>query len=403
MTSPLRTRGKGFLLWRCLQVLLLCMAGSANAAATCGHDWPLWRDFRTHFVQESGRVLDASVKEQHSSSESQSYGMFFALVANDRPAFDLLWKWSVDNLGNGDLTRQLPAWRWGLADDGTWGVLDPNSASDADLWYVYALLEAGRLWRAPEYTRQAEALLALVEAQELADLPGLGPMLLPGRNGFSQPEEQTWQLNPSYMPVPVLRRLHQASPGGWWNRIADNTVTMLEIVSPHGFAPDWISYQASSRPAGFLAKQERDGVGSYDAIRVYTWAGFTSPDDPLYPRLMSAVDGMVEASRSQGLPPEIVDAVRGTTKGTGPYGFSAALLPYFKAKGQGVLLAQQKARVEQSLGITPGQPGVQGRQPNYYDYVLSLFGMGWLEGQFRFRPDGTLITAWEKACPGTSR
>src|SRR5690606_38753057 len=126
------------------------------------------------------------------------------------------WKWTIENLGGGSLEAGLPAWIWGKAEDGTWRVIDQNSASDADLWFVYALLEAGRLWNEPEYTGQAHSLLALIESHELAELPGLGLMLMPGKEGFIDTQGKTWQLNASYLPIPLLRRLADESPHGPW-------------------------------------------------------------------------------------------------------------------------------------------------------------------------------------------
>ncbi|NYT78325.1 cellulase [Alcaligenaceae bacterium] len=389
-------------LW-CALLLLLCQMPMASAQQHCTVHWPLWNDFRTHFVQDSGRVLDASTDKQHSSSEGQSYAMFFALVAGDRTTFDRLWEWSINNLGAGDLSQQLPSWIWGRADDNTWRVLDDNSASDADLWFVYALLEAGRLWQEPNYTRQAHALLALVESQELADLPGFGLMLLPGRRDFIKHEDNAWQLNPSYLPMPLLRRLQSESPSGPWGRIANNTAALMEVVSPLGLAPDWATYQVLDPSPLFITDPIKGPVGSYDAIRTYLWAGLTAPEDPLYSRMLKALNGMVALTRDQGgVPPESVDMTTGVSKGTGPFGFSAALMPYFKAKGQSVLLTQQQTRVDAMLRKSVLSDSSQQGQPPYYDYVLSLFGMGWINNYFRFKPDGTLSISWEKECLGTS-
>ena len=136
----------------CLGGMAVAMLGvkSAGAKSDCAPDaWPLWRAFTTRFIQPDGRVLDASTPQRHSSSEGQSYGMFFALLANDRARFESLWRWSIDNLFGGTLKGRLPAWWWGRAPDGSWRVLDGNSASDADLWFVYALAEAARLWNQP--------------------------------------------------------------------------------------------------------------------------------------------------------------------------------------------------------------------------------------------------------------
>src|ERR671922_157943 len=118
------------------------------------------------------------------TSEGEAYALFFALVAGDHPLFDRLLKWTQENLAQGDLKQHLPGWNWGKRRDGNWGVIDENSASDADLWMAYALLEAGRLWSESRYAELARNILSNVVAREISDLAGLGPMLLPGPAGF---------------------------------------------------------------------------------------------------------------------------------------------------------------------------------------------------------------------------
>jgi endoglucanase len=58
-------------------------------------------------------------------------------------------------------------------------VIDTNSASDADVWIAWSLLEAGRLWKHPDYTRTGKALLKRIVSEEVVKVPGLGAMLLP--------------------------------------------------------------------------------------------------------------------------------------------------------------------------------------------------------------------------------
>ena len=123
------------------------MRATAPAAAQC--DWAAYRTFVERFVQADGRVIDYSTPTQQTTSEGQSYGMFFALVANDRATFDRLLDWTRANLAGNQFDAQnvrLPSWQWGKKPDGSFGVLDPNSASDSDLWIAYDLLQAGRLW-----------------------------------------------------------------------------------------------------------------------------------------------------------------------------------------------------------------------------------------------------------------
>jgi len=336
-----------------------------------------------------------------STSEGQSYAMFFALVANDRETFERLWRWSVANLAGGDTAQRLPAWSWGQRDDGAWGVLDSNAASDADLWFAYALLEAGRLWRQPAYTRDAQALLALIEGREVAQLPGLGSMLLPAPEGFAQPD--LWRLNPSYLPVPVLRRLAQASAKGPWTQVANNTVRVIQATTPKGYAADWVAYRDVSREGGALGRYENDPVhgakGSYDAIRTYLWAGMTPAADPAARPLLAALSGMATAVAATGAPPESVDVDSGQAQGQGPFGFSAALLPYFQARGQNDLLQGQLRRVRDAWAASQSPARLAVQQPPYYDYVLSLFGMGWFEQRYRFGATGRVSLEWEKKCP----
>ena len=46
--------------------------------------WDLWDEFKAVNVTPEGRVVDYSDAKLITTSEGQSYGMFFALVANDR-------------------------------------------------------------------------------------------------------------------------------------------------------------------------------------------------------------------------------------------------------------------------------------------------------------------------------
>jgi endo-1,4-beta-D-glucanase Y len=388
--------GLAAVLWGSSQAIAAAPARLCSAPA-----WPLWQAFTTHFIQADGRVLDASTPQKQSTSEGQSYGMFFALVANDRARFELMWRWSISNLFGGTLPGRLPAWLWGQATDGAWRVLDPNSASDADLWFVYALSEAARLWDHPAYLRDARTLLATIESLEVSEVPDLGTMLRPGNIGFLQDGGRQWQFNPSYLPVPVLRRLAVLSPRGPWGRIADNTAHVVrQAGKPHGVVPDWVAYAVDAQGAwGFVPHPGKGSIGSYDAIRSYLWAGMTPFADPLAARMMQSLHGLAAIHARTGILPESVDAVTGEAKGIAPFGFSAALLPYLETAGAPAQRVQDRRRhVERELVRVLTEPAVAAKQPPYYDIVLSLFGMGWLDRHYRFSRTGELAPRWTSEC-----
>lgn len=381
--------------------LLAAMAGGAAIAAlpACAGagdggtvepvctEWTAWTQFLARHVQEDGRVVDFHTPQQHSTSEGQSYTLFFALVANDRPVFDRVLAWTRDNLSGGDVGARLPAWQWGRAEDGSWRILDPNAASDADLWIAYALLEAGRLWSAPEYTELAERLLARIVEGVVVETPELGAVLLPGPTGFVH--EAGLRLNPSYVPLQLFRRFAAEYPSGPWGALVDSSLRLMAETAPRGFSPDWTLWTQE----GWEVDPVSRGIGSYDAIRVYLWAGMLDPEDPARERLLAALHGPAGVLAGDGVLPERVDTVTGTAEGAAPLGFSAALLPYLHARGDDALLAGQSRLVDATIA----QPASAEALP-YYERTLVLFGGGWLERRYAFARSGRLITRWDSSC-----
>lgn len=379
------------------------IAASALAAPSSCPPWPLWQAYSARFIQADGRVIDYATDIYHSTSEGQAYALFFALVANDRPRFDRLLRWTTDNLAGGDLRRRLPAWQWGRRNDGSWDVVDANSASDADLWLAYALLQAARLWRDPNYGVLGRAVLSNVRNQAVAELPGLGPMILPGAQGFKE-DERTVRLNPSYLPIQLLRAFAAEDRAGPWQSVAANTLKFVQDISPLGFVPDWAVYKASpgngaAAAGNFDFDPAKGSEGSFDAIRVYLWAGMLHPTDRLARPLLGALGAMREhLRRPPSAPPLRTDARTGAAEGDGPVGFSAAVLPYLSALGETLILERQRSRT------TAGAKGdLIGENPRYYDQVLAMFGLGWLEGRFRFEATGQLAPQWETQCRSKKR
>ena len=344
--------------------------------------WPAWNSFRSKFVSDEGRVIDRSLPQHVTTSEGQSYALMFALVANDRVSFDLILRWTENNLASGDLTSQLPAWDWGQRADGSWGVIDGNAAADADLWIAYALSEAGRLWKAPKYSALAELLAARILREETAEIPGLGLVLLPGPKGF-HPDDATWRLNPSYLPIQIMRRFSTIYPGTDWKKIADTSLEIIVHSAPSGFVPEWIDYQAAK---GFLAADQTPSATGFNAIRVYLWAGMLNSRDQAFPVLLKTLAPMGRHVATNGTLSRDVVTPNGTTRESASAGFSSALVPFLKASKQNAALHQQQQRI---VALAPLD-----RTDNYYDQVLTLFGLGWIEERYKFDLNGTLKPQW---------
>lgn len=356
---------------------LLATAGPALlCAAEPAGDWPA---FARDFIQADGRVIDHEA-EAISTSEGQAYALFFALVAGDRTRFETVLRWAEDNLAQGRLEDRAMAWKWGRDDQGQWRVLDANAASDADLWMAYTLYEAARRWQVPAWRLKADAMQARV-ARDLVTRVGDRTTLLPGPAGFSLPGGGV-RVNPSYLPLFVLRGLAREAPQGPWRSLAEGLPEML-AASPAKVAPDWLHVA----PASGYSLAAEFPVGSYDAIRVYLWAGMTHPDDPAREAVLRVLAGMTACVDAAGRVAERIDATRGTCTGTADAGFSWAVLPFLMARDD--LAQAQRARAAAAASPV-------GKR--YYPRSLEQFAAGWMAGRFRFAADGRLLLAEDSEC-----
>lgn len=363
-------------------VLTLCLMSVMNASCTA-QDWSsLWRSYVAGFMDNQVRVIDHSAGDR-TTSEGQAYGMFFALVANDRTHFDGLLRWTERNLADGDLSTHLPAWLWGHGANNQWGVIDHNPASDADLWMAYTLLEAGKAWNEPRYTKIGLALAHNIAAQEVGQVPGLGATLMPGPTGFQH--GSTYRLNASYVPLQLVLGLQHFVPDGPWAKVAASIPAVVSESAPHGFVSDWTDFKTVP------TLQSMPTVGSYDAIRVYLWAGMLDKSTPNRDTLLKSISGMASYLHTNAVPPAKVRPDGSIEDPKGPVGFSAALLPYADALHEDQIENQQMSRVRSEL---KPQTGLFGAPALYYDQNLVLFGLGFMQQQFSFDSEGALKLKW---------
>ena len=365
-----------------LCAVLLFVATAQAGDGSCER-WRQWQEFKGLYLSEDGRVIDASTPQAITVSEGQAYAMIFALIANDPATFVKIQRWTQDNMAGGNLARSLPAWKWGRAEDGRWSVLDRNPAADADLWMTYALAQGARLWHNAGYAQLAHAMAELILREEVSLIPGLGATLLPGAKGFVA--QQTWRLNASYAPIEVLRALERFSDERQWAAVLESSQRVIAASAPRGFAADWILYRESG---GFSADATTAGVGSYNAIRVYLWAGMLAEGDPQAASLAQRLKPMAAAAARRP-PPASIDTNTLETRGEASPGFLAALLPllvHFKFT-DAVQAYRQRIEAE---SLKDNQ--------HYYSDALTLFGLGWLEGRFHFDRHGELHVPWTGPC-----
>jgi endo-1,4-beta-D-glucanase Y len=353
--------------------------------------WPLWNSYAARFIQGDGRVIDPS-REDLTTSEAQGYALFFALVANDRVHYDEVYRWTVDNLANGDIHSNLPAWSWGRRPNDTFGKQDDNSASDADLWIAYDLIQAGRLWHNPKYSSAGRTLLARIATEEVIEAHN-APILLPGKIGFIH--DKTYLINPSYLPIFLLQAAARVSPHGPWQGLSASLPPLLHQGSIEGFASDWIELNVDGtvHAAVPLNSKSSHPVGSYDAIRVYLWAGITPHRTPYRNEVLKELIAMADLMKTRPVPPESVMSAPLTFTGDGPLSYSAALVPFLNAVKETEAAKVQMQRLQAAWSA---ESGLYGDPPLYYDQNLTMFSLGYTEKRYRILPNGDLKVPWTK-------
>ena len=261
-----------------------------------------WQSYCRHFIKSDGQVI---IPEEGGGaiSEAQAYALLRAVWASDAAVFNLVYSWTYKKISrdraHGD---SLLAWRWGRLPDGSWGVVDANSATDGDLDYALALvLAAKKGWRAPpnlpDYREESRRVQAAILAREVVPLPEGDLLLTPGN--WHEPAPP-YLVNPSYFSPAAYRlfasisgapdRQGGAKPVGTvrepplkpdveatnnrarWSLLHQSTYKLLgqltqglEGAPGVGLFPDWCRVNAAGRFAPAPGKDTRFG---WEAVRL---------------------------------------------------------------------------------------------------------------------------------------
>ncbi|MEN0060814.1 MAG: glycosyl hydrolase family 8 [Myxococcota bacterium] len=282
-------------------------------------------DYIDRFVQPDGRVVDHAAGGI-TTSEGQSYALVRAVWSNDRDSFDRVRQWMRDNLQHGDPTA-LPAWKWGQQPDGSWGILDQNPATDADLFVAYALILGAERWGAPDMQAQALAILERVWNEETAVVDG-HRVLLPGPWAANKP---VLRLNPSYSLPFAYRVFAKVDTAHDWASFVDDTYWMFDAVTNDlGLQPDWVWMDATTGQVVPAPDGEVEQLGfGFEAMRVpWTLAAEARwYDDARAKALLKRYQSLRERYHRTGGLPAVIEP-DGSAGRDHPYlGLYGALLP----------------------------------------------------------------------------
>lgn len=220
---------------------------------------------KTSFLQtcnDNIRPIDDS--KDVTRSESMGYVMLIAAYQGDKTTYDKLWNFYKSKRSSS--AKNMMAWKVNCA-----GILEPASASDADIDVAFSLIIAHIQWK-ENYLNDAKIIIGILKDNIITNCSGI-KVLKPGY-GYGGCNE----TNISYYTPAFFRIFAQVTNDNTWTALADDTYSLLSSAAnaTTGLVPDW---QSSS---GGIADGGRSRDYTYDACRVpwrialdYLWNGNT--------------------------------------------------------------------------------------------------------------------------------
>ena len=316
-----------------------------------GLEQPLWKQYKTHFITQDGRVIDYH-QCQISHSEGQGYGMLLAVIYGDKNTFDRLWRWTKNNLQ----VRQdnLLAWCWGKRPNGEWEVIDYNNATDGDTLVAFALLKAAKKWHDNYY--KTEGVKIVKDIREKLALNWQNRiLLLPGYYGFVK--NNTLVINPSYLILPAYRCFVEVDKKNFWKKIYKNTLFLLSQANFTSLRlpADWIILNKT----GISIYTEKSRYFGYEAIRILLYLCWEKR-----PQFPPGVKEMLKFYKKLGYIPLWVDLINGSLSlRDAPAGFYAVYARVAQRMGEEALSKELFKKAREKL-LT--------EKDDYYSFTLYL-------------------------------
>lgn len=224
-----------------------------------------WNAYKKKFIQSDGRVIDWFEK-QISTSEGQSYALLRAVWIGDRNVFDTVLAWILNNLQKTD--TRLFAWKWGKKADGSWGILENESATDGDEDIALALIFAYNKWGSVRYRELAANIVKDIWTYETIELKGARYVTA---GDWVKSGNDIIHINPSYLAPYAYRMFASIDASHNWLELVDTSYNIINRCSEPSKAylpPDWCMLNRNGRII-LPNNSDKKGDTSYDAFRTY--------------------------------------------------------------------------------------------------------------------------------------
>ncbi len=308
-----------------------------------------WDRYKRLFIENDGRIVDRG-NNNITHTEGIGYTLYFSYMYGDDETFDKVYKWQKNNLPRNALG--LIPWKWGEKEDGTYGILDKNNASDGDMWIAYSLYLMSKKRKNTLMLDEAKSIIKSMRENLIVKLSDRY-FMLPGAKGFMQ--EGKIILNPSYYRFDIFKKFSTLDDLETWDKLIKDGEWMLHhsMFSSLRLHPDWI--EVSNDLSMKLAKNKFFG---YDAIRIPL--NIMQSNIPTAKILLEPYSKYIKMMKYGNVPLGVVELDIGKID---LYNYCFGHLAiYQKILGENIF----KAQIEKSI---------KEEEDNYYAYALYIFSI----------------------------
>jgi endoglucanase len=180
-----------------------------------------WEEFKLKFLKKEGNIIDP-YNSYRTTSESQGYGLFLAVINNDKNTFNKILNWTYANLKRKD---NLFAWHWNGGK-----IIDYNNALDGDFFIAYALILAFEKWKKKEYLKKSKDIINSSKELILTVCSKKKHyILIPARYGFIHEKEATITVFPSYYLPFIFKKFKNYDDFNFWEELYKYSYKIYQI------------------------------------------------------------------------------------------------------------------------------------------------------------------------------
>lgn len=186
-----------------------------------------WDTYKKNFISTAGFTNDKTTQGLHVTSEGQSYALLRSVLMGDKATFNSVLNWTVKTMKNSD--TNLFASEYGDNKNGKQGIINNNTATDADEDMTLSLIFAYKQWGNPSYLTQAKDMMNNIWKYETVEIGGKRYVV--AGNWASQKQNSTYTINPSSLSPYAYRIFAKIDKSHNWMSLVDTSYDLLQKCS----------------------------------------------------------------------------------------------------------------------------------------------------------------------------